>query len=80
MACCLVIGGCAGLAEKDCRGDWYQIGYRDGQRGDRPEAALAYYAKQCQAYGVQPDAERYRQGWRDASGDLRWRTTGPRGA
>ena len=78
--CSLVISGCAGLAEKDCRSDWYQTGLRDGQRGDNPRAELERYAAQCRAYGVQPDAERYRQGWQDAFGELRWRTKGPRGA
>ena len=76
-ACCLALGGCAGLAEKDCRGDWYQIGLRDGQRGDWPDAGR--YAAQCRQYGVQPDVERYREGWRDAFGELRLRTKGPRG-
>ena len=60
-ACCLAIAGCAGLAEKDCRSDWYQLGLRDGQRGDPPEPES--YAAQCRPYGVQPDAARYLQGW-----------------
>lgn len=79
-ACCLAISGCAGLAEKDCRGDWYQIGMRDGQRGDSPRTELDRYAAQCRPYGVQPDAKRYMEGWRDAFGELRWRTKGPRAA
>ena len=76
-AYCLAISGCAGVTEQDCRGDWYQIGWRDGQRGDAPD--VGRYAEQCGPYGVQPDAERYREGWNDAFGELRLRTKGPRG-
>lgn len=77
-ACCVAISGCAGLAEKDCRGDWYQIGLIDGQRGDYPEAALERYAAQCRQYGVQPDAKRYNEGWEAGFGwiHLRDRSNG----
>lgn len=64
----LIVAGCAGLAEKECRGDWYQTGLRDGRRGDRPD--IDAYARQCARYGVQPDAARYLEGWNDGFGRI----------
>jgi hypothetical protein len=53
------IGGCAA----DCSGDWYQVGARDGRIGAEPQ--IESYAARCS--GVQPDAARYAEGYRDGA-------------
>jgi hypothetical protein len=62
----LAIAGCASLIEEECRGDWYQIGQRDGRLGASPQ--LEIYAARCAPVGVQPDAVRYDEGWKAGFG------------
>lgn len=69
VVCCLATG-CANL-EKDCRGDWYRTGLRDGLGGWQID--LGTYARQCARYGIAPDEARYIQGWRDGFGELHLR-------
>lgn len=66
-----LLAGCANLVERDCRSDWYQVGLRDGHRGDQPDVDA--YAAACARFGVRPDAARYRQGWEDGFGELNLR-------
>ena len=67
----LLLAGCAGMSEPECRGtDWYKLGRRDAEiYGSR--SMLDQYAHQCAAYGVRPDAPAYLLGWDD--GDMEYR-------
>lgn len=70
----LLLGGCAGLSDADCRGmDWYRLGRRDGEvYGSR--AAIDQYRYQCAAYGVAPDEAAYALGWDDGNMEYRQRS------
>jgi len=70
----LLLGGCAGLSESQCRdADWYKLGRRDGEiYGSR--AMIDQYRHQCAAYGVRPDEAAYALGWDDGNMDYRQRT------
>ena len=59
----LLLTGCAGLTEADCRSaNWYDLGRRDGDvYGLSP--MIDQYSYQCAAYGVQADATQYMRGW-----------------
>jgi hypothetical protein len=70
---CLMMGGCADLISKDCHSD-YAIGLGDGLTGTLPRAAV--YGSRCARYGVQPDAARYLEGWRDGYGEIHLRLKG----
>lgn len=61
---CLALAACAGLVERDCRSDPYQLGVRDARMALEPQ--IDRYAGQCKAYGSGPDAARYMEGWRSA--------------
>lgn len=57
-----LLAGCASLSEQDClRGDWQQVGFRDGQTG-RPPERLDSHRKACEPYGVTPQEAAYRAG------------------
>jgi len=58
------LSGCAGLQADDCRrADWYELGFRDALYGiQRQDHA---YESQCAPHGVNLDAARYAQGWRE---------------
>jgi hypothetical protein len=59
---CLLIGGCAGVAESDCRtSDWYALGERDATLGQRP--LIERYTEQCVRYGARPTPGDYLAGW-----------------
>ncbi len=58
----VLLGGCAGLSERDCRGgDWYNIGVRDGANG-RAEEYVAEHSAACQTFGVEPDHDAWLEG------------------
>ena len=61
---CLALAACAGLVESECRSDPYELGVRDARRGLPPQAET--HAAQCKAHGVELDAARYMEGWRNA--------------
>jgi hypothetical protein len=49
ILCVLVLAGCAGLSENECRStDWAQLGERDGISGNRPR--IEVYDYQCGRY------------------------------
>lgn len=61
-----LLGACATTPEADhaaqCpRTDWYAYGLTDGQLGQPPERADAFFAG-CRAVGVEPDLAAYRTG------------------
>lgn len=59
----LGLSGCASLSESEClKADWQRYGLRDGRSG-MPADRVDEHAKACGKVGVQPDAERWRQGW-----------------
>lgn len=59
----LWLSGCSTLSEQQCRlGDWYGLGYQDGQAG-RTQARLANYHQDCADYGVTPDLKRWQEGY-----------------
>ncbi len=63
LAGLLLLGGCSALSEEQCRaGDWYQLGYQDGQQG-RTRQRLQEYTKACQEYRIQPDGLRWQEGY-----------------
>ena len=70
----LILSGCAGLSEAECRGtDWYQLGKRDGEvYGSR--AMIDQYTKSCSAFAVKPDEAQYMVGWADGNMEYRQRT------
>jgi len=53
IALCLLIAGCAPMAERECRVDnWYARGEQDGLMGWQPKLDL--YASQCGRSGCSP--------------------------
>lgn len=59
----LLMSGCASLTESECRnGDWYGIGYRDGDNG-RETSRLGSHTEACAEYAIAPDEGRYRAGY-----------------
>lgn len=57
-----LLGGCATLSEGECRtSDWYDIGFRDGRRGE-PQDRISRHAGACADHGVAPDRARYLEG------------------
>lgn len=63
VSCLLLLSGCSALSEDQCRvGDWYQLGYQDGQQG-RTRQRLQEYAKACREYGIQPDGPLWQEGY-----------------
>lgn len=61
LALAAAVGGCASLSEKQCRGDWTEIGRADGARGV-PAQELERHVEACAKHGIAPDAARYRAG------------------
>ncbi|HYM34795.1 MAG TPA: DUF2799 domain-containing protein [Steroidobacteraceae bacterium] len=58
----LLLGACASLSEKQCRGqDWNGIGYRDGLNG-RSEFRVNDHQKACAKYGIDIDLKTYEAG------------------
>ena len=58
-----LLGGCSALSEQQCRlGDWYGLGYQDGQAG-RTRNRLDEYHKSCAEYAITPDLERWQAGY-----------------
>jgi len=74
LALVLVLGGCVGLSEAECRGaNWYQLGKLDGEvYGSR--AMIDQYNQRCAAFGVKPDEAQYLVGWSDGNMEYRQRT------
>lgn len=69
----VLLAGCAGLDELDCRGaSWYDLGYRDARFKLQSQDAL--YAQQCARHGVTIDAARYDAGFRQGRWDFPDRT------
>ncbi len=59
----LLLAGCSALSEQQCHlGDWYGLGYQDGQAG-RSRSRLEEYHKSCADYGVTPDPTRWQEGY-----------------
>ncbi len=57
----LSLNGCASISEEECMiGDWYQLGYTDGQEGKRNQSAA--YSEDCAEYLVYVDNEEYKKG------------------
>ena len=55
--------GCSTLSEQQCRlGDWYGLGYQDGQAG-RTRARLGAYHEDCAEFGITPDLTRWQEGY-----------------
>ena len=65
----IAVPACASLVEHDCRADWYLIGFRDGRMPSAPQVET--YAAECARYGIQPDAQRYKEGWEAGNHALR---------
>lgn len=58
----LLLGACASLSEQDClRGDWQQVGFRDGQTG-RPASRIEAHREACREFGIEPQEPAYRAG------------------
>lgn len=57
-----LVSGCSTLSEKECRtADWYHLGVRDGQQGERANL-LDDHRESCKQYGISPDEHRYHSG------------------
>ena len=70
----LLLGGCAGMSDADCRdANWYDLGYRDARF--RLQSQAAVYAQQCERHGVKVDAARYEEGLRQGRWDFPDRMT-----
>lgn len=64
LAVVLAMTGCATLSEGQCvSGDWYEIGHRDGLRGQE-RSRLFNHSEACAQYGTQPDVRAYDAGRR----------------
>lgn len=75
-ALAVLLYGCAGMAEVDCRGaDWYDLGFRDAILGLRPQDAQ--YTEACAKHGVTVDGTRYVQGWREGKYEADYRNPEP---
>lgn len=62
VALVLVLAGCAGMSESQCRStDWAQLGERDGLFGGPPR--IEVYAYQCGRYSVAAAQREYLDGW-----------------
>jgi hypothetical protein len=62
IAFCLLLAGCAGLSENECRStDWAQLGERDGISGNRPR--IEVYDYQCGRYNLHAAEKDYMDGW-----------------
>ncbi len=58
----LFIASCASLSKEECLGgDWFNIGYSDGQSGLRI-SQLSEHREACAEYHVVPDTQAYKQG------------------
>ena len=69
----LVLAGCAGMGESECRGaNWYELGYRDARFKLQSQDRL--YASQCERHGVTFDPARYGEGFRQGRWDFPDRT------
>jgi hypothetical protein len=69
----LLLAGCAGLSEEDCRSaDWYVMGYRDARYRITPQDRIL--SPQCERYGLKIDQARYLQGWREGDYEFHDRT------
>lgn len=55
----VALAGCAGADSRDCSGDWFLIGERDGRLNAGSQAER--YAARC---GVPVDTARYDEGYR----------------
>ena len=68
MIIALAIAGCAGkptVTENQCAaGDWYSIGYRDGQNGLH-SSQLLKHQDACVEHGFYPDRPTYIAGWNE---------------
>ena len=65
MAVILSVSGCASLSKEECQtANWKTIGYEDGALG-RPSARIGAHRKACAEYGVAPELETYRSGWKE---------------
>ena len=72
----LVLCGCAGLSEAECRGaDWYEVGFRDAIFALRPQEAA--YSDACAKHGVSVDTARYAQGWVEGKYEAEYRNPEP---
>ncbi len=61
----IALAGCATLSEEECRyADWHDLGFQDGRQG-HPDNRVARHAEACTEYGIRPDADQWRDGWRE---------------
>jgi hypothetical protein len=69
----LFLCGCAGLDAEGCgRANWYDIGYRDARF--KLQSQDSVYVQQCERHGVEIDAARYDEGFRQGRWDFPDRT------
>ena len=62
LALSLVLAGCAGMSESQCRtSNWAQLGERDGLLGGPPR--IDVYSYQCGRYNVAAAEKNYLDGW-----------------
>ena len=73
---CLLLAGCAGLSEAECRSaNWQALGELDGGTyGMRPR--IDQYAWQCRAYNVEASEKGYMAGWQYGYGEYLRRMNG----
>ncbi|GGZ98792.1 DNA repair ATPase [Arenicella chitinivorans] len=59
MVLLIALAGCASLSEREClKGDWFEIGSLDGQRGYRVDR-LETHQRACAKHGVSSDDAAY---------------------
>jgi hypothetical protein len=63
MAAAVLVAGCAGFTEQDCRSaNWYYLGEEDARtHGLQPQIDRIVF--QCQKFGVQVPEQEYMRGW-----------------
>ena len=73
LAAGMLLAGCAGMSQADCRSvNWYDLGYRDARF--KLQAQDLLYLQQCTRQGVQMDAAQYDAGYRQGRWDFPDRT------
>jgi hypothetical protein len=69
----VILAGCAGLSESECRGaDWSELGRRDGSMGINWQ--VDQHAHHCSRFSVKVDEHAYMDAWREAYANWSMRT------
>lgn len=59
----LLLTSCASMNQEDCQtADWVRVGEADGARG-HDQSRLAEHYKACSKFDIEPDVDRWRDGW-----------------